>query len=180
MAGVADPYNFPENWGQILLVGFGNLPGYLVGLKGLKREHEWVYQKGVGTSGASSIWRGEKIIEEIGVVLEAPYAKDFEGLAALVQLIVPSKGKKPATFAIQHPMFSMVRVERVSLKSYGIEPSAGNSWQFGLGLTEYRPTIKAAVGPADPAKLPGGAKPKDEIDKILDGLNKTISTLGGK
>lgn len=180
MTAVADPYNFPQNWGQILLVGYGNLPGYLVGLKGLKREHEWVYQKGVGTSGASSIWRGEKIIEEIGIILEAPYAQDFVGLADLVRLIVPAKGKKPATFVVQHPMFSLVGVGRVSLKSYGIEPSAGNSWQFGLGLTEYKPTILAKVGPADPAKLPGGAKPKDAIDKTIADLAATISKLGGK
>jgi hypothetical protein len=178
MAVVNDPYTFPENWGQVVLVGYGPLPGYLVGLKGLKRGHEWVYQKGVGTSGASSIWRGEQIIEEMGILLEAPYAKDFEDISRLIPVLVPAKGKKPATFGIIHPLFSLVRVDRVSLKNYGMEPSAGNSWQLAIGLTEYRPTIKAAVGPADPAKLPGGAKPKDAIDEQIDAIRSAIAKAG--
>ncbi len=179
MATENNPYDFPENWGTIIFAGFGPLPGVMVGLKGLKREHEWVYQKGVGTSGASSIWRGEKIIEEIGVVLEAPHASDFDDLATFVRFFVPAKGKKPITVAVTHPMFSLVRVERVSLKSYGIEPSTGNSWQFGLGLTEYKPTIKAAVGPADPARIGPGPSPKDAADKLIAGASATIAKLGG-
>ena len=179
MAAVNDPYTFPENWGRILLVGFGYLPGVLVGLKGLKREHEWVYQKGTGSSGASSIWRGAKIIEDIGAVLECPRAEDFAGLELMVKAIVPAEGKKPATFAVVHPMFALVRVERVSLKSYGIEPSANNSWQFGLGLTEYKPSKIAAVGPADPAKLPGAPTPKDAIDREIAQLTGAIAKAGG-
>lgn len=180
MTAVNDPYTYPTHWAQIELVGYGLLPGYLVGLKGLKREHEWVYQKGVGTSGASSIWRGAKIIEDIAILLEAPHAADFVGLDALVRLVVPAKGKKPATFAVRHPMFSLVGVDRISLKSYGIEPSAGNSWQFALGVTEYKPSIVAKVGPADPAKLPGGAKPKDPIDVAIAAAQARIASLGGK
>ncbi len=175
---IVDPYENPGPWGQIIFTGFGPLPGNLIGLKGLKREHEWVYQKGVGTSGASSIWRGEKIIEDIGVILAAPYKKDFDGLSLFIPFFVPAKGKRPITVGVKHPMFELVRVERVSLKSYGIEPGDNNNWLFGLGLTEYKPTIKAAVGPADPAKLPGDPKPKDATDKMIASLQADIAAAG--
>ena len=175
---IANPYDNPDAWGQIKLTGYGFLPGFLVGLKGLVREHEWVYQKGLGTSGASSIWRGRKIIESIGILLECPNREDFTALDLLLTAIVPAVGKKPATFGVEQEMFRIAGVSRISLKSYGIEPSAGNSWQFALGVTEYSPTILAKVGPADPAKLPGDPKPKDAIDQTIADLQAKIARAG--
>ena len=176
---IQSPYDNPELWGEIELVGYGPLPGHLVGLKGLVRAHEWVYQKGLGTSGASSIWRGKKIIEDIGILLELPASVDFVGLGLLISAVAPPPGKKPATFGIRHPMFALVGVSRISLKSYGIEPSAGNSWQLAFGVTEYSPSIVAKVGPADPAKLPGEPQPKDAIDRTIAALQAQIAHSGG-
>lgn len=175
---IPSPYLHPDIWGQIKLVGYGFLPGYLVGLKGLVRAHEWVYQKGLGTSGASSIWRGRKIIEDIGIEIELPEDVDFVGLGLLITAVAPPPGKKPATFGVEHPMFAMVGVTRISLKSYGVEPSANNSWRLAFGVTEYSPTIIAKVGPADPAKLPGEPKPKDAIDQTIADLQATIARAG--
>jgi hypothetical protein len=175
---IADMYTNPEAWGNIVLAGYGPLPGYLVGLKGLVRKHEWVYQKGVGTSGASSIWRGEMIVEEIGIILELPDSASLAACGLLLAAIVPPKGKKPPTFGVSHPMFAVAGVQRISLKSYGIEPSANRSLQLALGVGEYKPTVKAAVGPADPAQLPGAPKPKDAIDKTIDALAATIAAAG--
>lgn len=174
---IPSPYTNPEPWGQILLAGIP-MPGFLVGLKGLERAHEWVYQKGVGTSGASSIWRGEKIIEEIGIVLELPDDASFAAFGVFLGIFVPAKGKKPATFIVAHPMFAIAGVQRISLKSYGVAPAAGRSFQGILGVTEYKPTVKAAVGPADPAKLPGAAQPKDWIDKQTVELQTAIAKAG--
>ena len=174
---IPSPYEHPEIWGQVKLVGYGPLPGFLVGLKGLVRSHEWVYQKGLGTSGASSIWRGRKIIEDIGILLELPRTVDFTAVGLLIDAVDPP-GKKPPTFGVEHPQFAMVRVSRISLKSYGIEPTAGNSWQLAFGVTEYAPTVRAPVGPADPAKLPGEPKPKDAIDQTIADLQATIARAG--
>ena len=175
---IPSPYLNPELWGQIKLTGYGFLPGYLTGVKGLIRAHEWVYQKGLGTSGASSIWRGRKIIEDIGIEIALPYDVDFVGLGLLLTAVAPPPNKEPPTFGVEHPMFALVGVTRIALKSYGVEPSEGNGWKLVFGVTEYAPTIIAKVGPADPAKLPGDPKPKDAIDQTIADLQATIARAG--
>lgn len=177
---INSPYLFPENWGTIKMAGYGKLPGVLVGIKGLSREHEWVVQKGIAMSGASTIWRGRKIIENIAIMLEAPEHNDFVGLDKMVRALVPrSKTTKPSTFGFEHPMFSLCDVQRASLRSYGIEPSAAGSWLFTLGLIEYSPLVLAKVGPADPAKLPGPPLPVTAIQKEKAALLKQAALLGG-
>lgn len=179
MSAIVDPYTYPKNWGTITMTGYGVLPGVLVGLKGLKREHEWAVQKGIAMSGASTIWRGQKIIEDIGIILEGPDVDAFKGFDKLLAALVPKKPtQKPATFSFVHPMFELVGVARCSLKSYGVEPSPGNSWQLGIGLIEYRPLVLAKVGPADPAKLPGPPKPVTENQKQIADLMAQIQKEG--
>ena len=180
MSAVNDPYNFPQSWRTFELVGYGKLPGYLVSLDGFKRESEWVVSKGFGTSGASTIWRGWKIVEDMSVVLEAPSPDIFVGFETMIRALVPNFKSRPPTFGVKNPMASLIRVDRVSIKSYGIKPSAGLSWQMGLGFIEYKQPVKAAVGPADPAKLPGAPVAKTESEKLIQGLKDQIANFGKK
>lgn len=180
MAAVNDPYTFPDAWRKFELVGYGNLPGILVALDGFKRESEWVVSKGFGTSGASTIWRGWKIVEDMSVVLEAPSPDIFVGFEKMIRALVPKFTTRPPTFSVRHPMASLIRVDRVSIKSYGIKPSAGLSWQMALGFIEYKKPVKAAVGPADPAKLPGAPVAKTETEKMIQDLKDQIANFGKK
>jgi hypothetical protein len=180
MAAVNDPYNFPRAWGTCDLVGYGKLPGYLVAMEGFDRECEWVVQKGFGTSGASTIWRGWKIVENMKIILEAPSPDIFVGFESMILALIPAFNKRPPTFGIRHPMASLIRVDRVSIKSYGIKPAPGLSWQMGLGFIEYKKAVRAAVGPADPAKLTGDPVPKTEAEKIMQGLKDQISNFTKK
>lgn len=180
MSAVNDPYNFPQAWAKFELIGYGQLPGILVALDGFKRESEWVVSKGFGTSGASTIWRGWKIVEDMSVILEAPTPDIFVGFEAMIRAIVPKFTSRPPTFGVRHPMASLIRVDRVSIKSYGIKPSAGLSWQMGLGFIEYKKPVVAKVGPADPAKLPGAPVPKNTYEKYLQDIKDQIVSFSKK
>ena len=119
-------------------------------------------------------------MEDIGIILELPDSAAVAAFSALLAVIVPAKGKKPPTFAVTHPMFAVAGVDRISLLSHGIAPSAGLSLQGLIGVVEYKPSVKAAVGPADPAKGPAAVKPKDAIDQTIADLQKAIAAAGGK
>ena len=110
------------------------------------------------------------------------YAVVLEVLAqtAMIRALVPKFTTRPPTFGVRHPMASLIRVDRVSIKSYGIKPSTGMSWQMALGFIEYKKPVLAKVGPADPAKLPGAPVPKTEADKLLQGLKDQIANFGKK
>jgi hypothetical protein len=170
-----NPFDFPDEWGEMLLEGWA-VPGLLIKIDGCKRPYEWAVQKGTGTGGATTVFRGEKVAESIKTTHSAPTKEHFNGLYELRAKIVPTKGKKPPTFNVSNPIFQFVGIDRIALKELGSPtPTGGAGWELEVEWIEYRPSAKAATGKADPAKPPEDPKPKDQIDRDIDEVSKEVA-----
>jgi hypothetical protein len=172
-----NPYDFPEEWGDVL-IGTFKVPGIITEIDGATSPKEWAVQMGMGMSGASTIYRGEKIAESITVTVNAFDAESFAGMYTLRDLVKAPKGKKPPTYEIKSPIINFAGITRASIKEIPQpKPTKGLSWIFVWTFIQYNPLRIAAVGPADPAKLPGAPKPGDAIDATIAGLVAKMNSL---
>lgn len=143
---------------SIVKLSGADMPGAVVSIKGANREFDWNVQKGTGSSGASTIFKGAKIAEKIEIVTKYTTQEELDAIVAHRAYIAPAKiGGKPPTFTIENSLINFNKIERVSISIIGqpeITPGLGRTvtWTF----IEYQPSAPAKTGPADPAKG-GGA-----------------------
>ncbi len=172
---IISPYDFPEAWNRLVIGGY-TLPGLMISVDGVERAYDWVVQKGTGTSGAASVYRGVLLTETMTVVHEIPRTEMFVELQKAIPLIVPPIGQKAPTHNVKNQIFEFVGIDRIALRSYGIKPSAGNSWQVTTKWIEYSPTAPTKTGSADPAKdgatTPAGDPQIVSLQKQADALTK--------
>ncbi len=159
---ILSPYDVPRAWNRMLVGGY-ELPGVMISVDGVVRAYDWVVQKGTGTSGAASVYRGVLLTETMTVVHEIPRTEMFVELQRAIPLIIPPEGQKAPTHNVGNQIFAFVGIKRIAIREYGIKPSAGNSWQVTTKWIEYSPVAPTKTGSADPAKdsatTPGGGDP---------------------
>lgn len=156
-----------------------SMPGHVVDVKGADWEYEWTVQKGTGTGGATTVAKGEKIAEGIEITLEANDRATFAALNDIRDKVKPqTKGGKPPTFRIKNPIVNWNGVDRVSIKKITQpEVTKGLSWKVTLTFIQYKPSVVAKTGPAEPAKPGDAPTPKDSADKAIVELQKQMSKL---
>jgi len=173
----ANPYVLPEAFGKLKLSGW-LIPAIIVDIDGCERPHEWAVQRGIGTSGAFTVWRGANLAETIVVTLEAPNKDTFDSLYALRNRIEGTPRRKPPTLAVENALFAWARITRVALKKLGqMKPTTGLSWRLPITFIEYNPQVIVPVGPADPAKPPATPTPLDEGERTIQKLAAQFAAL---
>lgn len=147
---------------NVIYLGDYLVPGFVMKISDASRKFEWTVQKGTSTSGATTVYKGEKLCEGIKVLLEAPDEASFDSLYDFRDMVYPLPGQKPPTFAVDNFVFAFAKIGRVSLGELGQpECTSTNSWTLEVTFIEFKPPSPTAAGPADPAK-PGddGNDPK--------------------
>lgn len=172
-----NPYRAPEEWTAVKLAGW-KVPAVLVSINGVKIEDEWNVQRAIGTSGATTVWRGTKPTEDLKLTLEAPEAVRFDSLYELFRRLAPKNGQRPPTVTIEHPAPNFVGIARVSRKLWeGPYQTPSLSWRVDLTLIQYFPLVVVPAGPQEPAKLPGEPSPVDQGEKILKALASKLAEI---
>lgn len=173
----ANPHRFPDEWGRVYLSNW-LVPAILVAVNGAKLEDEWAVQRGIGTTGAVTIWRGTKPVEGLVLTFDAPDEERFDSLYDLYGRLEPKPGKRPPTLSIRNPIINFIKVDRVCRKSWeGPRSTSGLGWQVDLGLIQYKPPIIIPAGPADPAKLPAEPTPVDAAEAAIKSLQAQVASL---
>lgn len=166
---------------DVILLGDYQVPGYVIEIKDADREYEWAVQKGSGTDGAITVFRGAKICEAFVVTLSAPDEDSFDSLYELRDQIMPSPGQKPPTFRIDNLVINFVKIFRVALKKLS-QPKwdkKSGEWTLEVTFIEDNPSKPTKAGPADPAKPDDPEQPtqQDAQQKEIDDLMKKASKL---
>lgn len=175
MSRIPNPYDFPEVWGTFKLSGRDI--GIVVSVDGAVRPYEWAVQKGLGTSGAATLYRGEKLAEKIKVVVSAPDRKTFDDLTEIRDYIAAPEGKKPPNFDVENGFLNWNKIKKASIDEIGQPtPGTSNNWHCEFTFIEYKKQKQVPTGPADPAKPGDPPKPKDEAENkmkdLLDQIDK--------
>ncbi len=173
-----NPYDHPRVWGSIRLGG-RLLPGIIISINGAIRPYDWQIQAAQGSSGATSVYKGEKLAESIEVVIGAPRASHFNAIESLRKYIAAPKGGKPPSFVVSNPVINFNGIGKVSIKEIGQPEYVGKgSWTLKLTFLEYRPSSPVKTGPADPAKPGDPPTPANAAEKQMDDLLKKINEVG--
>jgi hypothetical protein len=158
---------------SIVRVGGGIVvPGIVQSIELPERGINWQVQQGVSGLGASTIWRGVKLIESVKITTMlakrgAPMVEWDEAVAAWAEFLktidpAPLKRKPPA-WDIDHPLFRMLwpPLGRVAHKSNRPAPAhdRGLAWLGIIEFIEYRPLKLATPGPPDPAQIDSRDQP---------------------
>ncbi len=143
---------------SIVKLSGSDIPGSVVSIKGAERGFEWDVQKGTGSSGASTIFKGAKIAEKIEIVVKYVSQEELAAIVAYRAYIAPAKiGGKPPTFNVDNSLINFNGITRISVANIGQpEVTAGLGRTVALTFIEYQPPAPAKTGPADPAKAGGG------------------------
>jgi len=177
MASNPNPHRDPGPWGKFVIGGW-TVPAILIAVDGISRPYEWAVQKGTGTGGATTVFRGEKVCEGPTTEFEAPDLATFDALYELRDRISPKKGQRPPTLAIVSPFFSFVGISRLALKElFAPMPTPGLSYRVKVQWIEYRPSQPAKVGPQDPALPPATPTPNDAAEALFAQVAAKAATL---
>lgn len=172
-----NPYRFPDEWGRVEFSGLV-VKALLVAVNGVELEDEWDVQRGIGTTGAVTIWRGTKPVENIVLTFEAPDEATFDDLYAIWDLLKPKPRQRPPTQPIRNPFVNFVGVDKVSRRKWaGPYQVQGFNFRVDLTMIQYKPPILIPAGPAEPAKLPGDPTPKDAAEATFDRLAQEAAAL---
>ena len=182
MTAIADPFGTEselEAWGRIPL-GDTQFPGIVTDVDGVDRPIDWVAQNGIGITGAALVYKGKKLVEGIKVTCDLVGSDDYQAHLRFNDYIHTPDGQKPKAHTIGHPAFATVRVAKVV---FAVIPSAKYAgkrrWRVVYELKEYKKPVPAPTGQADPAKVDGPPKPKDQLEAGFDALLKQIEAAGG-
>lgn len=102
-----------------ILIGGRKVPGTLKDIRGLKTADEWLVQKGIGATGAATIWRGRPPIQGIEIELSLNGADDdstratFDAYYAFVKYLKPSPDVRPPAYNVTSTPFKSVFVRQV-------------------------------------------------------------------
>lgn len=172
-----NPYTFPAEWARVELNNWA-VPALLVAFDDCELEDEWNVQRAIGTSGASTVWRGTKPVDPISMTFEAPNKDLFDTLYTLFDRLKPTRGARPPTVRIKNPIPNFLGVDRVSRKKISAPfVTSSLSWRMKVAFIEYRPLILVPIGPQEPAKLPAEPTPADAAERAILDLTKQASAL---
>jgi len=167
---------------SIVKLSGSDIPGSVVSIKGAERGFEWDVQKGTGSSGAATVFKGAKIAEKIEIVVKYTTLEEETALKAYRAYIAPAKiGGKPPTFNIENPLINFNKIEKVSVSIVGQpEVTAGLGRTIALTFIEYQPPVPAKTGPADPAKAGGGKDAAGSPNADIAALQKQRDALAAE
>lgn len=102
-----------------ILIGGRKVPGTLKDLRGLKTADEWLVQKGIGATGASTIWRGRPPIQGIEIELslngpdDASTRATFDAYYDFIKFLKPAADVKPPAYNVTSTPFKSVYVRQL-------------------------------------------------------------------
>lgn len=165
MSGLPNPYRDAFPWGTMIIGGI-KFPGIIESIDGCSKPETWIYQRGLASSQAVSIWRGTNLAETITVVSRVWNEATFDACYALRDALKPSGSRRPPVLPVLNGQMNFARIQRVSVKDI-IPPlfASGNSWTFKTILTEYNPMKPVPVGPAD-VKKPDSENEKKRLRNV--------------
>jgi hypothetical protein len=167
MANNPNPYRDQFPWGNFLMGGI-LMPGVIESIDGVSKPHTWIYQMGLASMNAVSIWRGQRLAEGITIVSRISDEQEFDDCFKFRNALQPKIGRRPPVLPVLNGALDFVGIKRASVKEIFPPMSApGLSWTFKVVITEYNPMKPVPVGPADP--------PKAESEN--DRLQKEFSSL---
>jgi hypothetical protein len=158
MSDRLNPFVFDGQWGQVV-VGGVTLPGVVTSIDGANKPEEWNVQKGTGSSGATTVWKGTKLAEDIKIAIALHDGVSFDDYYTLRDTLRPKLGKKPPSLSIVSPVINFNGITRVACKDISApkwEPSGGY-WTGEISLIEYNPSKPTNTGRASAASPAGGA-----------------------
>lgn len=149
-AGPPNPYRDPYPWGTVIIGGVSL--GLVMAIDGHDKPEEWSIQKGTGSSGASTIWKGTKLAESIKITSQLWDEESFSHYYVVRDALRPKLGTKPPSLILENPAINAVGITRVACVNVGPpKPDGKLGWTYETTLTEYNPTKPAKAGPAAPA-----------------------------
>ncbi len=163
-----NPYRSAKEWGEIK-IGPMLVPGVVLSLNGISKPQVWAVQMGIAVSNAVSVWRGQKLAEEMKIITNLHDEASFDAYYDLQAVLLPKPGKKPPSLPIVNAAINFARITRCSVRDIlPPVPAEGLSWLGEIHLIEFNPAKPAPIGPADPPKS------KTENDILADEFDKAI------
>lgn len=181
MISIADPYENPDAWGQLLCSGIA-VPGILTAVGVPDQTYELVEQNGIGTTKVL-VYRAANLIKGAVFTHFIPRGT-WNDVLKFMNIIRPGfpkgKTKKPGAFIWSHPALQWVGVERAMVQAYGPPTQSipgDRAWWYSLKIDEYVPKQTVKTGEPEPAKTNGAPAPKDAFEAALDAkLQEWLST----
>jgi hypothetical protein len=174
MATNPNPYEDAFPWGNIVIGGV-LLPGIIEDIDGCEKPHRWVFQMGLAVSNSVSIWRGQKLAEDIKITMRLYGTESFAGAYLVRNALQPRLGRRPPVLPILNGAFNFVGIKRVSVLSIPApKPAGGLSWSWTIRVCEYNPMKPVPVGPPD---APKAESENDRKQKVADGLWAEVAKL---
>ncbi len=185
MSSNPNPYRDPSSF-SVVKIGGTEVAADLIAIDGNKIEDDWNVQKGTGTSGATAVYRGTKLIEGVKLTFEAPDEESFDGLWALWNLLAPSpvsgkQGLRPPTLSIDNPLLAWIGLTAISRKEWdGPKNVAGNSWKVDLTVIQSKPPVPAGTGAQGPTKSSNASKSDGGVDAQTAALQAQAKDLAAE
>jgi hypothetical protein len=182
-----NPYIDASPWG-VVDVGGLRLPGVVVSVDGVDKPEDWNVQKPTSKAGATTVWKGTKLAEQIKIVVALPNDDAFRDYYTVRDVLRPKLGTKPPTLSIVNPIINFSGVTRVSCRNVGAPKwvAAGGYWTGEVLLLEYNPPKPANTGVAGQQKNNVSVgdvleqhkvDPNQALNDDIDALTKEAKTL---
>lgn len=155
----SNPYRDNYPWGHLQIAGL-EMPGIITSIDGAEKVETWVFQRGLATSNAVSIWRGRGLAENIEIICRVFDEASFDQCYTVRDALRPN-WKRPPVLPILNGALNFNRITRVALKNIvPPKPAPGLSWEYKIVVVEYNPMRPVPVGPPDPER------PETENDRL--------------
>lgn len=149
-----NPYLDPTPWGTVRIGGL-TIPGTILSIDGADRPDDWEVQKATDKSGATTVWKGTKVAEDIKVTVALVDSTAVDAYYNVRDTLRPP-GLKPPSHVVENAIINWSGITQVTTKNVTAPKwdASGGYWKGEITLIEYAPPKPASTGkaaPADPA-----------------------------
>lgn len=152
-------------------------PGICV-IEGAGSPRQWDERRGYGISGATSIYKGAKLVH-FSLKFTLWTAEHFAEWATFSQLLMrPPTGTRPTVMAISHPILEDLGVIHVAVEDL-LQPVQDDTggWVYEAKMIQYRRPRPAL---ARPDGSEGGPEVDDAGDRAIANRTATVESLGAE
>lgn len=174
-----NPYDDPGPWNTIDFGGV-RVPGVIQSVDGAEKPEEWTQQKGTGSSGATTVWKGTKNAEAIKVVTAMTTREHIAAYYVLARTLRPKLGTKPPSLVVTNAIFNFAGITRIAGGNCAPPKwvASGGYWTGEITVAEYNPSKAAGTGPAGAAKPKANEPdPNADMKALVDKLTKEAESL---
>lgn len=186
---LSNAFTAPKTWGKMSFLG--KLPGGVVLVPGIIKKIEghdaveqWIVQKALAASYATTVWRGRLLAESIKIDLTLADAADFEAYIDVKERMQPKPPKAAdvesavlggsignvQVWIVVNAAMNFAGITEVAVRSIGTPRAQPDlSWDATIDLIQYRKRVISKVGPPDPPKQHAETE-NDRLAKEVDNL----------